>query len=212
MMMPCIDALVLAGGENRRFPTQKAFADIGNGRSIDAIIGLLSGVSRKLYLSANSPEQFFPLGIPMIGDLLTVRGPFNGIYSALKATGSPVLLAAACDTPLVSGGLLRLLAQRHRGQDAVVPVFEGRVQPLPGIYSAGLLSRMKTLADSGRCGLRELLDGADVCRISEEEIRGIDPDGRSFMSINTVEDYQRLAGLLAGTRSAGHERPYSLKR
>lgn len=212
MVMPCIDALVLAGGENRRFPAQKAFADIGNGRSIDTVIGLLRGISRKLYLSTNSPEQFFPLGIAMIGDLLTVRGPMNGIYSALKASGGPALLAAACDAPLLSGGLLRLLVERYRGQDAVVPVFERRVQPLPGIYSAGLLSRMKTLADSGRCGLRELLDGTDFCSISEAETRAIDPQGRSFMSINTVGDYQRLSGLLAGPQTAARQQAYSMKR
>lgn len=195
MVMPCMDAMVLAGGENSRFPTQKAFADLGGEQCIDMIVGLLRGVSVNIYLSTNSPELFFTLGLRMIGDVLPVRGPMNGICSVLEETGAPCLLAVPCDMPLLSRDLLELLLGRYDGQDAVVPVFEGRIQPLPGIYSGKLAPRMRAMAFSGRSGLRELLGSANVSTVAEAEIRMVDPEGRTFMNINTVEDYQRVNAL-----------------
>jgi molybdopterin-guanine dinucleotide biosynthesis protein A len=40
-------------------------------------------------------------------------------------------------------------------------------------------------------GLREFLKKIEVLYISEDEVRAIDPEGRSFVNINTVEDYER---------------------
>jgi molybdopterin-guanine dinucleotide biosynthesis protein A len=43
----------------------------------------------------------------------------------------------------------------------------------------------------GMRGLREFLKKIEVLYISEDEVRAIDPEGRSFVNINTVEDYER---------------------
>jgi molybdopterin-guanine dinucleotide biosynthesis protein A len=40
----------------------------------------------------------------------------------------------------------------------------------------------------------DFLRQTDVLYISEEEVRAIDPDGRSFVNINTMEDYMKETG------------------
>jgi molybdopterin-guanine dinucleotide biosynthesis protein A len=44
----------------------------------------------------------------------------------------------------------------------------------------------------GKRGLIEMLDRMDVRYIPEEEVMRFDPEGRSFVNINTMEDYHRI--------------------
>jgi molybdopterin-guanine dinucleotide biosynthesis protein A len=45
----------------------------------------------------------------------------------------------------------------------------------------------------GKRGLIEMLDRMHVCYIPEEEVMRFDPEGKSFVNINTMEDYDRIA-------------------
>ncbi|MDP2158720.1 MAG: NTP transferase domain-containing protein, partial [Nitrospirota bacterium] len=76
-----MDALILAGGENSRFLSHKALAEVKGKRVIETTIELFKKYFNNIYISTNSPELFFYLGLPMIGDLLEQKGPMTGIYS-----------------------------------------------------------------------------------------------------------------------------------
>jgi len=76
--------------------------------------------------------------------------------------------------------------------DAVIPIFEGNLQPLPGIYSRNILSVIEERLDKGLRGLREMLTELKVLYIKDEEVKAVDPEGRSFTNINTMEDYKKI--------------------
>jgi molybdopterin-guanine dinucleotide biosynthesis protein A len=46
----------------------------------------------------------------------------------------------------------------------------------------------------GERSLRRFLEGINVIYINEEEVREIDPEGRSFININIMEDFQKEIG------------------
>jgi molybdopterin-guanine dinucleotide biosynthesis protein A len=48
-----------------------------------------------------------------------------------------------------------------------------------------------------------MLEEVDVHYIEEEEVKKIDPEGRSFVNINTLEDYKRELG----SRFSAHSEP-----
>ena len=75
--------------------------------------------------------------------------------------------------------------------DAVIPVFEGKPQPLFGIYSKNILDIIEERLNKGLKKLKDMLTEINVLYIKEEEVRQIDPEGRSFLNINTMEDYKR---------------------
>jgi molybdopterin-guanine dinucleotide biosynthesis protein A len=56
-----MDALILAGGENRRFLFHKGLAEIYGQRIIEITSSLLRKHFNKVWLSTNSPEIFFYL-------------------------------------------------------------------------------------------------------------------------------------------------------
>jgi len=187
-----MDALILAGGENRRFLSHKALTEVRGKRIIETTIELFKKYFKTIHISTNTPEIFFYLGLPMIGDLMKQKGPLTGVYSSLASIGEGELFVAACDMPFIQAGVLELILRKFAGQQAVIPVFEGRPQPLLGIYSASAQDTMKEHLMQNRLSMRDLLQNIDTALVPEEEIRAADPEGKTFININTLEEYRNL--------------------
>jgi molybdopterin-guanine dinucleotide biosynthesis protein A len=183
--------IVLSGGLNTRFPHLKGFIDVGDTTIIERNIDVLRSVVGEVFISANEPEHYFRLGLPMIGDVVEPGGPVSGIYSVLSCTGADRAVAVACDMPFINRELISYITGETRG-DAVVPVFDGRPQPLPAVYASSALGAMLEGIRSGDRSLVGLIGRIDATLIEEDAVRGIDPEGSSFVNINTVEDLQRV--------------------
>ena len=190
-----MDALILAGGENRRIPVVKGFIKIQDKKIIERNLSLLREMFSKVFISTNSPELYFYLGTQIIGDVLTHRGPMTGIYSVLININSPFLFVTACDMPYINVILIKYIADKaDERYDAIIPLYENKSQPLLGVYSKRIASKMENSIIKGKRSLRDFLKELVVYYINEDEIRKIDPFGRSFVNINTIEDYKREGG------------------
>lgn len=180
-------AAIISGGENRRMPVIKGFIEINGKKIIESQLELLRGLFDRVVISSNAPELYFGLGVPVIGDVLSQRGPLTGILSVLLSTGEEEVFCVACDMPFISPELIGHIT-REKGGDAAVPVFCGRPEPLLSVYSKGIIETgLRRLAE-GKASLTGILDEIDVRYIKEDDVRAIDPDGRSFVNINTPED------------------------
>jgi molybdopterin-guanine dinucleotide biosynthesis protein A len=208
-----MDALILAGGENKRLPFVKGFIEIKSRRIIEFHINLLDTIFDRIMISTNNPELFFYLGVPMVGDVMKSRGPMTGILSGLVASEAPEIFVIACDMPFINAELIRYIVDKYKAAehqinpplppftkggrggikrwDVAVPVYDKKPQPLFGIYSKKTAQTMEKNINQGKRSLRGFLSGLDVLYIEEEEVRAVDPDGRSFVNINTIEDYKR---------------------
>ena len=185
-------ALILAGGENRRIPIMKGFLELMGRRIIESTIVLLKEKFDCVIISTNNPESSFYLGVPMVGDVMNYRGPMTGIVSALTTIEDSEVFVTACDMPFIKPELIRCIVDRWTERwEAVIPLFDGRPQPLLGIYSKRLLPKMEESISKRSRGLREFLKTKEVHYIEEEVVRAIDRDGRSFININTMQDYER---------------------
>jgi molybdopterin-guanine dinucleotide biosynthesis protein A len=187
-------AAILSGGENSRFPRVKGFIRVGGRPIMEVNLELLRSIFACAVVSTNEPERYFGLGAPLIGDVVPRSGPLSGIYSVLFSTRAPEVFVSACDMPFLSGALIRhIVATRKRTALATVPVYDGRPQPLLAVYSSALMGRMKRLLSEGRTSLIRML--ADVSRevqyVEEPAVTQFDPEGRSFININTPEDYDK---------------------
>ena len=81
-----MEAIILAGGENRRFQSHKALAEIKGRRIIEASTELLTKHFTAVYISTNTPEFFFYLGLPLVGDIVAQRGPISGNIHPLSSS------------------------------------------------------------------------------------------------------------------------------
>jgi molybdopterin-guanine dinucleotide biosynthesis protein A len=183
-------SVILSGGGNTRFPLLKGFIEVSGKRLIESNLELLRGITGEVVISTNAPEHYFYLGVPLIGDVKGPAGPMSGIYSPLYCTGADEVFVTACDMPYLNSELISYIIS-NRGKEATVPVFGGRPEPLLAVYTSGLLETMKRLINEGMTSITHMLKEIDVKYIGEEEVKRIDREGRSFININTPEDYER---------------------
>jgi molybdenum cofactor guanylyltransferase len=194
-----VKALILAGGENKRLPMTKGFLELKGRKIIESTIGLLKEIFASVIISTNTPESYFYLGFPMVGDVMNYKGPMTGIFSALAALEEPEIFVTACDMPFIRPDLIRYIVGRWSNTwEAVIPIFDGKPQPLLGIYSKKLLPRMEESIEKHIGGLRAFLNTREVQYIEEDQVRLIDQEGRSFVNINTIQDYEKERSAVGG--------------
>jgi molybdopterin-guanine dinucleotide biosynthesis protein A len=90
--------------------------------------------------------------------------------------------------------MINLIKSSYKGQDAVIPVFSGIPQPLLGIYSNKIKDLMEERISFKGRAMRDFLCDIDVYYIPEKEVLAVDPEGRSFVNINTREDLKQATG------------------
>lgn len=189
-------SVILAGGENTRFPSLKALIKVRGESIIERNLRVLQRITGRAVISTNAPELYFRLGVPVIGDVIKSSGPMAGLFSTFLSAGAEELFATACDMPFIKERLIRYIID-NRGGQATVPVFGDRPEPLLAVYSRSAMRTMEAMLVQGERSLTGLIERLEVNYLDESAIRKIDPHGESFMNINTLEDYDRAIGKRA---------------
>jgi len=199
-----ITGIILAGGQNTRFPIQKGLIRINGIPIIERNLALMRSLFRDVLISTNMPEAYFSLGAPLVGDLLPSRGPMAGIYTALINSRDPSIFVGACDMPFLDAKVIRLVCERYSVQsqrehiDAAVPVFNRVPQPLSGVYCNTVLPALEGGILNDKVALRQFLQEIRVYFVEETDVRAADPEGKSFVNINTMDDYEMIMGEKGG--------------
>jgi molybdenum cofactor guanylyltransferase len=157
-------------------------------RSLE-LFGRLLGAS---LLVVNDPAPYAAFDVPLVGDRLPGRGAPGGIHAALMAAPTPWLFAAGCDMPFLSGEGIALLAARREGAMAVVPRWNGRLEPLHALWSRQALPVLERALAGGDLSLQRLATLVEAVIVEPAEWCAVDPGGRAFLNANTPEEAARL--------------------
>jgi len=187
-------SVILAGGENRRFPIVKGMLMIGGVPLVGRIVDVHRRIFRKVVISTNSPHIYFRFGCGMVGDVLDRRGPMTGIFSVMLGSNDEWFFVTACDMPFPNEALVRHIVSSAGEGDAVVPVFNSEPQPLHALYHRRVIPDMYVRIMEGRRVMKALLDSVATRYVPEDVVRRLDPEGRAFVNINTPEDLQNIQG------------------
>ncbi len=184
-------AAILAGGENRRMPVPKAFIRVGGQRIIERNLRIMKRLFSEVSIVTHRPELYLYPGVTLLADIYDTRGPMTGVFTALLNSSVPWVFISACDMPFVNGAVIEYMASKRDGYDAVVPKSSrarSSAEPLFAFYSGRLLPSMEKALLSGKKSLKDFLNNKRVQYIPRAEIKGIDPEGLSFINLNTPED------------------------
>lgn len=195
-----VTAVVLAGGRGTRIGGNKPAVELGGVPLLQWAVDAVSAVADRIIFSV-APEQELPdirCRLPAIicEDLLPGRGPLSGVYSGLQASEAEHALFVPCDAPFVEPALLELLWANRCRKDAVIPVVGQRQQTLVAVYGRTCANRMEAALNSGDLSMHALLRDVAVRYMPEDALRTVDPELRSFSSVNTraeLESAQRAA-------------------
>jgi MobA-like NTP transferase domain len=123
-------------------------------------------------------------------------GPVAGLMAGLSSVTSPLAFAVSCDAPFIDPRIVAHLVSRCQPPYAVVvPLWEGRPQPLHAVYRADNAPILRRLLAAGRRRPVDLFAEVPTLEVSEAEIRALDPDGLTFMNTNTLEEWERALAL-----------------
>jgi molybdopterin-guanine dinucleotide biosynthesis protein A len=194
-----LTGVVLAGGKSKRMGVNKAFLPFGNTTVIESIVAMMRRSFPEVLLSANTPEEYRHLGLPIIHDQLEYAGPLAGIHAGLTVATTQKIFVISCDMPLVTSGIIGFIAEYPTPKPITVARADGFVQQLCGVYSKSLLPLMEeivhlrktTPAENEFCPVLELvqLAGGEIIDIEHEY-----PDYKegAFLNLNRLADVERL--------------------
>ena len=185
-------ALLSGGRATRMGGAAKGLLRLGGqpvlGRSLE-LFGRLFGAS---LLVVNEPDPYAAFDVPRVADLLPGRGAPGGLHAALAASATPWVFAAGCDMPFLSAAGIALLASRRAGALAVVPRWDGRLEPLHALWSRSALPALERALGEGDLSLQRLAGLVGAVVVEAEAWRAVDPAGRAFLNANTPEEASRL--------------------
>jgi molybdopterin-guanine dinucleotide biosynthesis protein A len=198
-----ISTIILAGGQSRRLGLDKSLSEIEAQPLIVRSVQTLVDLSDDLIVVTNEPERYESLALEVrfVPDERRGMGSLMGIYSGLKVARHAYALAVACDMPFLNLPLLRYMVSLAEGNDVVIPRVDGLVEPLHCIYGKECLPFMARLLDQGRRKIIDFYAQVRVRYVEGQEQAMFDPQGLSFVNVNTPEDWQAVQALMAQRNS-----------
>lgn len=197
MALPTL--LLNAGGSSRRMGQPKALLPMPDSATplIRHIATRLLPLADDLLVIANDPAiagALKPLPARFLPDSLPDTGPLGGLATGLAAIKG-WCICVACDLPFVQPNVFRyLIDQTGDDWDAVVPLVEGRPQPLHALYHRRALAAVEAALQTGKRRMDSFYSQVRIRFVTEDEVRPIDPALRSFVNVNTPEEWAALTG------------------
>jgi len=187
--MPDASTIVLVGGQSSRMGRPKASLLFDGEPLLVHIVRALSRLFSEIVVVA-APAQELPFVPAMVvRDQVAHQGPVGGLCYGLKATGGEFSFVTSCDVAFLNSRLISYLLSRIPDCDVVVPHWQQRLQPLHAVYRRSVLPLLEGQLERGELRPVHLFDRVRTCTVGEDEIRRFDPDGLSFLNMNTPADY-----------------------
>lgn len=188
--VPNATAVILTGGKSSRMGQAKALLVFDEEPLIAHIARALKRMFAEIVVVA-APEQELPaLPAKMVRDEVAYQGPVGGIYYGLRAAAGEFSFVTSCDAPFLNTALISYLIGQISDYDVVVPFWEERYQPLHAVYRRSVLPLLKEQLERGELRPVYLFDKVRTRTVEPDEIKRLDPDGLTFLNMNTPQDYE----------------------
>jgi molybdopterin-guanine dinucleotide biosynthesis protein A len=196
-----VSGVILAGGKGSRLGgVNKALLEVGYQTNIEWVLSALCPICSDLVLVANDESLASIEGVRLILDSEPHAGVLPALAQGLRTASGDLAIVVACDMPFLNAGLLEEQLRQAADADVVIPVLDGRPEPMHAVYRrCTSLAAIRAALAAGEKRMISFLDQLRVVRLEETELRSFDPDLRSFFNTNTPEDLQK-ARQIAGKR------------
>ncbi len=138
-----ITGLILAGGQSRRFGSDKALHHFQGQTLLDRNVTLLQSVVHPVMISVANESQTYDTSATCVVDHFKNVGPLGGLHAGLMATKSPWMFVTAVDLPCITRlAITSIIDTLSDDLDAVVATDGNHIQPLFGCYRTTLRVRL----------------------------------------------------------------------
>ena len=160
-----IEGLLLAGGKGRRMGgTYKGNLICDDVTFAEKIIAELKKETEKIWISYGNDNQGMIEDCEIVMDEYPGCGPISGFHAGLKKSDADAVFAAACDMPFLSSDLYTFLVKYLEPQyEGVVPMLDGRIQPLAAVYRPRIAGELEKEILEGNYKLSRVWKKLNIC-------------------------------------------------
>ena len=170
----------------------KCALEVGGRTLIQRVVDALDEVAGEIVVvhapGRPPPELRSRTPLRLVPDPFEDAGPLVAIVAGLEAASAPVALTVGCDAPQLQPALLRLLGEwADAGSPLVAPLHEGVPQWLCAAWRRDALPVLRERIAAGDRAVHAAAGALDAALLPPEAYAHLDPQGRSFLNVNTPE-------------------------
>ncbi len=181
-------AIIMAGGKSRRMGRDKSMLMVNGEPVIKHIFKQLHTHFSQVLVSSDDVSKYSFLGVEVVPDEVTGKGPLMGIASALRASINDVNFVIACDIPEVDISFVRRMVRESKVFDAVLPrTGPSQYEPLFAVYKKSVLTMIDKAIAAGNYRIIEPLSDCKVNYIDLDRTE-------QLKNLNTMKDYREFIG------------------
>lgn len=191
-MISDVTGVLLAGGKSTRMGQDKRFLPIGDRTLLERGLCTLRSLLQHVCIVIAQDSPFLSANVPVFRDVVAHCGSLGGLYTGLREASTPHIFLAACDMPFLNVNLLSYMIGLKEQADIIVPSWNNRLQPTHAIYSKQCAPILEEMIRMRRVKIQDAFQHPSLAVrfMTEGEVRQFDPEGRSFLNINTPGDLE----------------------
>jgi len=187
MLRSDITGILLAGGKSSRMGKEKGLVEFKGKPLIQYGIDLLSSFTDRIIISSGNPD-YIPFGYEIIPDEVSGQGPAAGLAAALQCSNTPWNVVLACDLPFLEREFIEELLNSSPNYQAVVPMHNGKMEPLAALYHKDLGKIFGEAVAIGNLTLHHILRSCHVNYFEADPITEKYPN--LFANFNSMEQME----------------------
>ena len=198
-MITDVTGILLAGGKSRRMGEDKRFLHVGAVSLFERSLRVLRSVFQDVLVVIAQDSDPVKAEVPVARDLVPNCGSLGGLYTGLSEAVTTYVFVVACDMPFLDPLAIQYVLEQRAEADIVMAKRGKGYQPMHACYSKRCLPVMTTMVRSHELKIQRIVDypSLTVRVIGESELTRLDPQGRSFLNINTPSDLEAARLLYA---------------
>ena len=187
--------VLLAGGRSTRMGGRnKAFAAVRGEPIAARTLRVLGSLFSDVVVATNDPDRYRGFDVAIVTDEYPHRGPLAGVHAAMGRAKHPYLFVVACDMPGLDPRTIEFLLAQVDDAEAVVPRWDGDIEPLHAVYAAATRPIAEACLRDGRAAMRDFLPRLRVTYVGEEALAHVAGTAESFLNVNTPEELAAVGG------------------
>ncbi len=194
-----ITGVLLAGGKSRRMGEDKRYLVVGEQTLLERGLAVLRSIFQEVVVVIAKDSPALDVDARIVRDLVPDCGSLGGLYTGLTEATTPYIFVVACDMPFLDRAVISQFTSRRTSADIVMAKLAGRLHPMHALYSKRCLPIIEQMVLARQLKIQKILscESLLVQYVTEADLAGIDPSGRSFQNVNTPEDLEVARSLLA---------------
>ena len=196
-------AIILSGGESKRFKEDKGLFKVFQKRLITYIIETVTPcVDDVIVVTSQDKVEDYSHFLPstrVLADESDFNAPLSGALTGFKNAVGDYSLLLPCDTPLISQQVISMLLRLAPNNDAVVPRWpNGYIEPLQAIYRTkkAYQASLESISSKEFKLINMISRLKEVLYLSTEVIKELDKELLTFHNINVLNDLEKIMSIL----------------